>query len=194
MSLIPVMNNCALPNATPSPTTGMNPPICGLCGFTAMHKTGLWKTKIDEVWKRWKPTDTAWSSVPHLFAATPQKVIWEPLHCHCRCLDTVFKFFLSYVSGEAASEFATILHRAQEKYSATASLTINSVRFPTLFFFFSFFVPARNKKRKTKTKDQAHLPPRDRSERACMAEKAGGSDRERPPWCAASGDCRNCDS
>jgi hypothetical protein len=175
MSLIPVMNNCALPNATPSPSTGTNSVICGLCGFTALDKVSSWKSMIDKFWLRSAATDVRWAGVEHLFAATPEKVVWEPLHCHTRCLDTFLKFLIGNLAAAQTRQLATILHPAHENYSATASLTINSVSFLRLLFPLCpphLFVTRRNSSTLLDSPDGCKIGPQTSEKSMCQAQSA----------------------
>lgn len=125
ISLIAVMNNCAQPNATVS--RGGDQPLCGLCHFTTVHKAGFWKLNAHEKFNRYTADSAIWGLRQHLFGATPETCVWEPLHCHTRCLDNVIHFF--HRSAPSKGRFEELMGRFHPGWKETTSLTIKTVSF-----------------------------------------------------------------
>jgi len=127
MSLLPIMHNTADPQARVT-VNGVNPVICGLCGFSGSDKVHGWKLDVTKVWNRLSPDSPLWANFVHLFGATPEMCVWEPLHCHTRVLDTFVHWLVHQNAGGRMKEGMHIIKVIiKRKYIPTTSFTIKEV-------------------------------------------------------------------
>ena len=111
MSLLPVMNNCSLPNATVH-ADGVNPVICGLCGWSAHDKTAGWREdgQLLREFPRHAADAREWTDAPHLYAARPSDCVWEYTHLQTRALDTWINLYLLPQCGRLRADFSGEYH------------------------------------------------------------------------------------
>lgn len=124
-----VMNNCAPPNASLT-TSVESSRLCGLCSFTTDYKSAFWKTSPLRLWTRCHAGHSLWEG-NHLFNATPDECVWEPLHCHCRVLSHYISYIIESVNSTASTALTEMLDNlVTNGFSEESGFTIKTVCTP----------------------------------------------------------------
>lgn len=134
MSLLPVMNNCARPNAHLTASLDCQR-LCGLCTFSNWEKCGLWRSKPLTEFHR-LTTSSLWGD-QHLFAATPDCCFWEPLHCNTRCLSNWFGYICIHLSASLREQVHDLLENLCKSFVLESGFTIKQVCLLSLLSLFS---------------------------------------------------------
>jgi hypothetical protein len=149
ISMLGALNNMAEPSARVT-KEGCNCVLCGLCGATAknLEITGA---DIFIVWKR--SDDVRWKSIMRFLPFGPERFVWEPLHCHNRCLDIVVHLLFRALPPSIRSKVAEIVSKTGRSWKNEPEPSQSLIIKEVYHIVFSFKIL-------TNTTDKGLLPER----------------------------------
>lgn len=130
MALSGLMHNTAEPSARPTQAGG-DPVCCGLCGLRA-SQLQMDNPDVENFFAR--ADDVRWRSDIRFIPLGPSFFIWEPLHCHTRCLDLILHVLLSRAKPQLRGKIVELLSSCgrnwPDKPKSAHSFIIKEVCFP----------------------------------------------------------------